>query len=76
LARRQTPLHPAPAHDREREELINRGHVFIYEKHSSGIKRWTDGLNWSPSRVLGNFLIYRELEKAFPLGEKKKVIKK
>lgn len=28
-----------------------------------GIKRWTDGLVWSPSRILGNFLIYRELEK-------------
>jgi hypothetical protein len=26
-----------------------------------GIKRWTDGLIWSPSRILGNFLIYREL---------------
>lgn len=28
-----------------------------------GIKRWTDGLVWSPSRILGNFLIYRELDK-------------
>lgn len=27
------------------------------------MKRWTDGLVWSPSRILGNFLIYRELEK-------------
>lgn len=27
----------------------------------TGIKRWTDGLIWSPSRILGNFLIYREL---------------
>lgn len=27
-----------------------------------GIKRWTDGLVWSPSRILGNFLIYRELD--------------
>ncbi|GAN09198.1 conserved hypothetical protein [Mucor ambiguus] len=27
-----------------------------------GIKRWTDGFLWSPSRILGNFLIYRELE--------------
>ncbi|CEI88404.1 Putative YALI0B18282p [Rhizopus microsporus] len=26
-----------------------------------GIKRWTDGLLWSPSRILGNFLVYREL---------------
>lgn len=26
------------------------------------MKRWTDGLVWSPSRILGNFLIYRELD--------------
>jgi len=25
--------------------------------------RWTDGRNWTPSRVQGDFLIYRELEK-------------
>lgn len=35
-----------------------------------GIKRWTDGLVWSPSRILGNFLIYRELDKRAP-GDKK-----
>lgn len=29
---------------------------------SLGIKRWTDGLVWSPSRINGNFLIYRELD--------------
>lgn len=27
-----------------------------------GIKRWTDGFLWSPSRILGDFLVYRELE--------------
>lgn len=31
--------------------------IYIFK----GIKRWTDGLIWSPSRILGNFLIYREL---------------
>jgi hypothetical protein len=35
-----------------------------------GIKRWTDGRVWSPSRILGNFLIYRELDKKIP-GDKK-----
>lgn len=35
-----------------------------------GIKRWTDGRVWSPSRILGNFLIYRELDKK-ATGEKK-----
>ncbi|KAK0621289.1 Gti1/Pac2 family-domain-containing protein, partial [Bombardia bombarda] len=63
-------------HDREREHLIQSGSVFVYEENASGIKRWTDGLNWSPSRILGNFLIYRELETPFPPGEKKKATKK
>jgi len=63
-------------HDRERSELIKSGNVFIYEENASGIKRWTDGVPWSPSRILGNFLVYRELERAFPPGEKKKALKK
>ncbi|KAM5353764.1 hypothetical protein ACJ41O_000414 [Fusarium nematophilum] len=67
---------PRRPHDRERTDLIKSGHVFIYEEHASGIKRWTDGVSWSPSRILGNFLIYRELEKPFPPGEKKRALKK
>ena len=59
-------------HDRERSALIQSGSVFIYEEGASGIKRWTDGVSWSPSRILNNFLIYRELEKPFPPGEKKR----
>ncbi|KAK3357464.1 Gti1/Pac2 family-domain-containing protein [Lasiosphaeria hispida] len=67
---------PRRPHDRERGDLIRSGNVFIYQEDSSGIKRWTDGYNWSPSRILGNFLIYRELDRAFPPGEKKKAMKK
>ena len=63
-------------HDRERISLIKSGNVFIYEEHSSGIKRWTDGVPWSPSRILGNFLVYRELERPFPPGEKKRAMKR
>jgi len=63
-------------HDRERANLIRSGNVFIYEEHSSGIKRWTDGIPWSPSRILGNFLVYRELERPFPPGEKKRAMKR
>jgi hypothetical protein len=63
-------------HDRERSSLIKSGNVFIYEEHSSGIKRWTDGVPWSPSRILGNFLVYRELERPFPPGEKKRANKR
>ncbi|KAI0115827.1 Gti1/Pac2 family-domain-containing protein [Nemania sp. FL0031] len=63
-------------HDRERTQLIQSGNVFIYEEHSSGIKRWTDGMPWSPSRILGNFLLYRELDKPFQPGEKKRAMKR
>ena len=63
-------------HDRERSALIRPGSIFIYEENASGIKRWTDGVSWSPSRILGNFLVYRELDKPFPPGEKKRATKR
>ncbi|KAJ5092354.1 hypothetical protein NUU61_007224 [Penicillium alfredii] len=71
-------LHHVPRrpHDRERSHLVRSGSVFIYEENASGIKRWTDGVTWSPSRILGNFLVYRELDKPFPPGEKKRAMKK
>jgi len=55
--------------------LIQSGNVFIYEEFSSGIKRWTDGRHWSPSRVLGNFLVYRELRAPFQPGMTRKVMR-
>ncbi|ODN96948.1 hypothetical protein I350_07923 [Cryptococcus amylolentus CBS 6273] len=48
----------------ERERgMVQSGAVFVFDEHESGIKRWTDGLVWSPSRILGNFLVYRETDK-------------
>jgi hypothetical protein len=67
---------PRRLQSRERNSLIRNGCVFIYEEGASKIKRWTDGLTWSPSRTLGSFLIYRELDKPFPPGEKKRANKK
>lgn len=49
-------------HEKERQ-LIRSGSIFVFDEHESGVKRWTDGRIWSPSRILGNFLVYRELEK-------------
>ncbi len=63
-------------HDRERNSLIISGNVFVYEEGTSGIKRWTDGIPWSPSRILTNFLIYRQLNSPFPPGEKKRATKR
>ncbi|KAK3990609.1 Gti1/Pac2 family-domain-containing protein [Cladorrhinum sp. PSN332] len=62
--------------DGEREHLIRSGNVFIYEEEGSGIKRWTDGHTWSPSRIMGNFLVYREIKDAFPPGQRKRALKK
>ncbi|KAJ2506330.1 Gluconate transport-inducing protein, partial [Coemansia sp. RSA 2052] len=47
--------------DSERRQ-ISSGSVFVWDEGESGIKRWTDGKRWSPSRVNGCFLIYTELE--------------
>jgi hypothetical protein len=71
-------LHSIPQHpgDKGRSDVIRSGNVFVYEENASGIKRWTDGVAWSPSRVLGNFLIYRELDKPFPPSKKKRAIKR
>lgn len=41
----------------DERRLIRSGSVFIFDEKESGIKRWTDGLLWSPSRILWNFLV-------------------
>ncbi|KAJ3872532.1 Gti1/Pac2 family-domain-containing protein, partial [Lentinula edodes] len=45
--------------DSERQ-MITSGSVFVFDEEGSGIKRWTDGFFWSPSRILGNCLLYRD----------------
>ncbi|KPV77953.1 uncharacterized protein RHOBADRAFT_10281, partial [Rhodotorula graminis WP1] len=47
----------------EKRQNVVSGAVFVFDEEETGIKRWTDGLSWSPSRTLGNFLVYRELDK-------------
>ncbi|CUS21952.1 LAQU0S04e04610g1_1 [Lachancea quebecensis] len=47
----------------ERSQLIVSGNVFVFIEELSRIRRWTDGVRWSPSRILGKFLVYRELDK-------------
>ena len=37
--------------------MITSGSVFMFDKNKSGMKQWMDGFSWSPSRVLGNFLV-------------------
>ncbi|GHJ87823.1 hypothetical protein NliqN6_4225 [Naganishia liquefaciens] len=47
--------------DREKAAMIKSGAVFVFDEHESNIKRWTDGMSWSPSRIYGNYLTYREI---------------
>lgn len=44
------------------KSLIRPGSIFVYSEQESGIRRWTDKKEWSPSRVQGCFLVYRELQ--------------
>lgn len=41
----------------ELKEMITNGAVFVFSVEESGMKRWRDGLFWSPSRIDGNFLV-------------------
>ncbi|KAF9460341.1 Gti1/Pac2 family-domain-containing protein [Collybia nuda] len=60
--------------DSERRTMITSGAVFIFSVDESGIKRWTDGLLWSPSRIVGNFLVYREInERTSSRGSQRKL---
>jgi len=70
---------------KNQRQLIRSGSIFVFyedqtkgDKNSTGIKRWTDGKNWSPSRIEGNFLVYSELESKMDRqgGIKKKKVKK
>jgi hypothetical protein len=45
----------------EDRSQIQSGSIFVYDELESGIRRWTDGRHWSPSRIQGSFLVYREV---------------
>ncbi|CCK72698.1 Mit1p KNAG_0L00770 [Huiozyma naganishii CBS 8797] len=55
---------PRRPYEIERPYLIASGNVFVFIEEISGIKRWTDGVSWSPSRIAGKFLIYKEVDKS------------
>ncbi|KAI5151410.1 Gti1/Pac2 family transcription factor [Enteropsectra breve] len=45
----------------EERERIESGDIFIFIENDHGMKRWTDGRIWSPSKICGEFLIYQEV---------------
>lgn len=49
------------------EPLLPRnGSIFVYERRSSGISTWRDGIPWSAPVMVGNFEMRRQL--ATPSG--------
>lgn len=45
----------------EEREHIESGNIFCFIEDDNGMKRWTDGRIWSPSKICGEFLIYQEV---------------
>lgn len=45
----------------EERENIRSGDIFCFVESPKGMKRWTDGKVWSPSKIHGQFLLYREV---------------
>lgn len=45
----------------EEREKIESGSIFCFIENTNGMKRWTDGRIWSPSKICGEFLIYQEV---------------
>jgi hypothetical protein len=58
---RQGDLHFIHRRPRPSEQP-HSGCVFVFEEKASGIRRWTDGRRWTASRILGDFVIYGEME--------------
>lgn len=46
--------------DNNERKNIRNGSVFVFNEETSGMIRWTDGMVWSPSRMIGDFLTYKE----------------
>lgn len=51
-------------HNTERQEFIRSGSIFVWDEGESGIKRWTDNIKWTTSRIQGSFLVYRQHNEA------------
>ncbi|EOB14503.1 cAMP-independent regulatory protein pac2 [Nosema bombycis CQ1] len=45
----------------EERENLRSGDIFVFIESENGMKRWTDGKIWSPSKINGQFLLYKEV---------------
>ncbi|KAJ2716938.1 Global transcription regulator sge1 [Coemansia spiralis] len=51
--------------DSEKQQIC-AGTVVVFDEKEAKMKRWTDGRVWTPSRIMNNFLVYRELDRKLP----------
>ncbi|KAG8862988.1 hypothetical protein FRB96_000408 [Tulasnella sp. 330] len=47
-------------------ERPRSGSVYVFEAGSSGMKRWTDNMAWSPTRLSAECMVYREICESLP----------
>lgn len=47
----------------ERKQVGRLGNVFVFTETHLGIRRWTDGLAWLSLRIIGRFLVYRQMDR-------------
>ncbi|TPX70237.1 hypothetical protein SpCBS45565_g01858 [Spizellomyces sp. 'palustris'] len=62
---KQRPKKPLRTADKTGEDdtiVIRSGTIIVFEENGTRMRRWRDGLKWTPSRISGPFLIYRELD--------------
>ncbi|KAI9364440.1 Gti1/Pac2 family-domain-containing protein [Zopfochytrium polystomum] len=58
-------LHTLDVRPREISDIVIRsGSVIVFDEAGSRMRRWRDNRKWSPSRVAGPFLLYKEIDTA------------
>ncbi|KAJ2111334.1 Global transcription regulator sge1 [Coemansia sp. RSA 922] len=55
-------------HEAEKQ-MIDAGTIVVFDEREAKMKRWTDGRLWTPSRIVNNFLLYRELDQKLQPGQ-------
>jgi len=56
----------------EERDGIESGDIFCFIENDHGMRRWTDGRVWSPSKISGEFLIYQEVPRHLSKNSLKK----
>ncbi|KAJ2699419.1 Global transcription regulator sge1 [Coemansia sp. IMI 209128] len=51
------------------KQKIDAGTIVVFDEREAKMKRWTDGRLWTPSRIVNNFLLYRELDQKIQPGQ-------